>query len=417
MARSMKRSSLRRWATFYFTVPRQCLFIEAVLIIKSVVETAELSMLLTYYLGEIWNEKMIVTVASWIIILERRSNIVSIVATSIKNRIGCTSTAIISCSSYTAGIILLLQATISWDSELSTYIFSRVQQILFNYHQTSSEVRNMLFDYHQTSRGVRKILCDYQQTSWAFTLSIGDILSSVRKMFDYHNLYLGLVLLGLGKAGFSSSCIEDCLENQLAKAQISNEDDKKRDNVIRKMISLAKCQILGFTLGSFLNAALNNDDWVTFFQISAFLMGHALLFLLFSRVSELNIDRKEVLYLQNGLLLSALLLIFCFTLPISFKYWNNMSSAVSDGDSQANNQGLNLTMQCPAHSWSTPTTFRPYVVKPTPIRVEGTGTATLKPLVQHCAKEFDLDAPTASSSATSFSRTLINIHEHQFQPT
>ncbi|KAI3978154.1 hypothetical protein MKX01_012985 [Papaver californicum] len=387
MARSMKRSSLRRWAMFYFTVPRQCLFIEAVLIIKSVVETAELSMLLTYYLGEIWNEKMIVTVASWIIILERRSNIVSIVETSIKNRIGCTSTAIISCSSYSAGIILLLQATISWDSELSTYIFSRIQQILFNYHQTSSEVRNMLFDYHQTSRGVRKILCDYQQTSWAFALSIGDILSSVRKMFDYHNLYLGLLLLGLGKASFSSSCIEDCLEKQLVKAQISNEDEKKRDSEIRKMISLAKCQILGFTLGSFL-------------------------------MSELKIDRKEALYLQNGLLLSALLLIFCFTLPVSFKYWNSMSSVVSGGDYQAHNQGLNLTMQCPAHSWSTRTTFRPYVVKPTPIRVQGTGTTTLlKPLVHHCAKEFDLDAPTASSSTTSFSRTLINIHEHQFQPT
>ncbi|RZC51457.1 hypothetical protein C5167_019891 [Papaver somniferum] len=141
-----KRSSLGRWARFYFTVPRQCLFIEAVLIIKSVVETAELNMLLTYYLGEIWNEKMIVTVASWVIILERRSNIVSIVATSIKNRIGCSTAAIISCSSYTAGVILLLQATISWDSELSTYIFSRARQILSNYHHTSWEVRNMLFD-------------------------------------------------------------------------------------------------------------------------------------------------------------------------------------------------------------------------------------------------------------------------------
>ncbi|KAI3870873.1 hypothetical protein MKW92_001662 [Papaver armeniacum] len=413
-----KRSSLGQWARFYFTVPRQCLFIEAVLIIKSVVETAELSMLLTYYLGEIWNEKMIVTVASWIIILERRSNIVSIVATSIKNRIGCSTAAIISCCSYTAGVILLLQATISWDSELSTYIFSRAQQILSNYHHTSWEVRNMLFDYHQTSKCVRKIFSDYQQTSRGFTLSFGDILSSVRKMFDYHNLYLGLVLLGLGKAGFSSSCIEDCLENQLAKAQITNKDDMKRDNVIRKMISLAKCQIIGFTLGSFLSAALNNDDWVTFFQISAFIMGHALLFLLFSIVAELDIDRKEVKYLQNGLLLSALLLIFCFTLPISFKYWTNMSSAVNGGDYQANNQVVNLTNQCAADSWSTPTRIRLYDIKPsTPIRMEGTGTTTLKPLVQHYTKEFNIDAPTASSSTTSFSRNLMNIHEYQFRPT
>ncbi|RZC50117.1 hypothetical protein C5167_018544 [Papaver somniferum] len=413
-----KRSSLGRWARFYFTVPRQCLFIEAVLIIKSVVETAELSMLLTYYLGEIWNEKMIVTVASWIIILERRSNIVSIVATSIKNRIGCSTAAIISCSSYTAGIILLLQATISWDSELSTYIFSRAQQILSNYHHTSWEVRNMLFDYHQTSKCVRKIFSDYQQTSRGFTLSFGDIFSSVRKMFDYHNLYLGLVLLGLGKAGFSSSCIEDCLENQLAKAQISNKDDMKRDNVIRKMISLAKCQIIGFTLGSFLSAALNNDDWVTFFQISAFLMGHALLFLLFSIVAELDIDRKEVKYLQNGLLLSALLLIFCFTLPISFKYWNNMSSVVGGGDYQANNQVVNLTNQCAADSWSTPTRIRLYDIKPTtPIRVEGTGTTPLKPLVQQYTKEFNINAPTAFSSTTSFSRNLMNIQEYQFRPT
>ncbi|KAI3908798.1 hypothetical protein MKW98_011856 [Papaver atlanticum] len=411
-----KRSSFGRWAMFYFTVPRQCLFIEAVLIIKSVVETAELSMLLTYYLGEIWNEKMIVTVASWIIILERRSNIVSIVATSIKNRIGCSTAAIISCSSYTAGIILLLQATISWDSELSTYIFSRAQQILSNYHHTSWEVRNMLFDYHQTSKCVRKIFSDYQQTSWGFTLSFGDILSSVRKMFDYHNLYLGLVLLGLGKAGFSSSCIEDCLENQLAKAQISKEDDMKRDNVIRKMIALAKCQIIGFTVGSFLSAVLNNDDWVTFFQISAFIMGHALLFLLFSIVAELDIDRKEVKYLQNGLLLSALLLIFCFTLPISFKYWNNMSSVVNGGDYQAQNQVVNLTNQCAADSWSTPTRIRLYAVKPAPIRVEGTSTTTLKPLVQHYTKEFNIDAP-ASSSTTSFSRNPMNIHEYQFRPT
>ncbi|OVA18285.1 Proton-dependent oligopeptide transporter family [Macleaya cordata] len=153
-------------------------------------------------------------------------------------------------------------------------------------------------------------------------------------------LYTALVLLVLGKALSSSSCVEDFLEDQL-KAQ-SNEEDEKRDNV-RVKISLAKCQIIGDIVGNVLLAVVN--DWECHFNISAsiqsftlvlFFIGTPLYFIgrirslvhmvyfyfrrLFDKTTLRSSSDHQVVIKEQGTKSSSLILMISSMAPICFTF-------------------------------------------------------------------------------------------------
>ncbi|OVA17638.1 Proton-dependent oligopeptide transporter family [Macleaya cordata] len=277
-----KTSSFVRWHRYYFGVPKSCFFIEGVLVSNSIVEAAAMSILMTY-LTDVREEKL-TDAAATVNVLEGMSGLLSVAATFFKDSLGCYPIVLLSSILYS--MILSSIRDVNGLGQASTKILKHSQipktdqlwdqsgrvglvpntiapDLNLQVFGSCQKAQNCVV-YKENKRTQREI-CLATLSRTKLCPLVSSEASCIQKI-ELPLLYMALIFLALGKAGSSSSCIEDFLEDQL-KAQSDN--DEKRDNV-RKTISLARCRILGVIFGNVFLAIV--DNWTIRFGISAFII-------------------------------------------------------------------------------------------------------------------------------------------------